>query len=132
MALLLWTDHYDLGYAAIDAQHRELADYVNALAAAEETAAVQQAFDQLILFTAEHFEYEQTLFLQTGYPAADIHIKRHGFLILILKRFRQTIVKRGPTAAELAFLRGWLLDHIDKEDRAFVVYARSHNPALFV
>jgi hemerythrin len=130
MALLLWNDGYNLGIASMDAQHQEMAGLVNTLASAEGDAAIHRALDRLMLFTEKHFDYEHALFRQTGYPAADIHTKRHGFLTLILKRFGQTVASQGSTAAELAFLRGWLLDHIGKDDRAFADYVRSQYPAL--
>jgi hemerythrin len=133
MALLRWNDAYELGIASIDAQHRELADRVNALeeaVAANSHDAVRRALERLQLFTETHFSHEHELFRQTGYPAADMHIKRHGFLTLILKRFSETIcTRRGSAAAELAFLRGWLLDHIGKDDRAFADYMRARFPA---
>jgi hemerythrin len=132
MALLHWSDGYNVGVASMDAQHRELADHVNALEQAIATGgSARRALDRLTLFTEMHFDHEHTLFRQSGYPAADLHIKRHGFLTLILKRFGETIDSHsGSLNSELAFLRGWLVDHIGKDDQAFADYLKARFPAL--
>lgn len=134
MTLLVWDSSYDIGLAAIDADHRQLAERINALdvaIAGNDDVVVRETLAQLTLFTEAHFGHEQALFRKTGYPAAALHSKRHDFLVLILRRFAETITSRRDLAAEeLEFLRGWLLDHIGKDDRAFADYARDRFPAL--
>jgi len=60
-------------------------------------------------------------------PPPIFHTRRHGFLRLILKRGCEALDRnRGTVVAggQLEFLRGWLMDHINRDDRAFADYLR--------
>jgi hemerythrin len=131
VVLINWYDRYNVGIASIDAQHRELAGILNALAASvvdgATTDSTRAILTELVHFTDAHFAHEQNLFRQANYPAANLHTRRHGFLRLILKRGCEALERnRGTVVAggQLEFLRGWLMDHINRDDRAFADYLR--------
>jgi hemerythrin-like metal-binding protein len=134
MALVNWCSDWDVGIAAIDAQHREMADVLNRLEAAVAAGAANESIlAKLIQLTELHFALEQDLFRQANYPAGGVHTQRHGFLRLILKRVGEPLDNnRNPVAdrSHLEFLRGWLMNHIDRDDRAFADYLREKEATL--
>ena len=58
MPFVYWTSDLDTGFDDIDAQHKQLVDYINKLYDAREAndkEAVEQEFQHLIDYTVEHF-----------------------------------------------------------------------------
>ncbi len=130
MAQLFWDSADDVGIASIDAHHRELLGLVDTLAAAEGDG-VATALNRLMIFTRMHFDHEEALFHAHDYPDADCHTRRHRYLMLILTRFAESFeATPGAMAPLVAFLRGWLLDHIRSDDRAFADHVLPSDRAL--
>jgi len=115
---------YELGNIQIDRQHKSVCDMVNNLirqcekGLAAET--VQETLAFLVDYTTYHFESEEALQLEVGYPGYIKHKKIHddfkatvgklvrnykenGSSVILANDIRETVIK-------------WLIKHIQNED----------------
>ena len=81
MAFLSWRKEYEIGVAAIDAEHRRLVglanDFNDALAEGDNSGAGGKMLTQLIAYAEEHFQHEEHLMRENGYPGLDKHQAQH-------------------------------------------------------
>lgn len=129
MALITWNETLNVGVASMDRQHREMADLVNLihdnLLQGVPDAELRQNFDLLAAATVAHFRHEQDLWTRTDYPAAAGHKHKHDLLMVVLDRFRETLdrdTSQSRLEQQLDYLREWLLDHIDDEDKPLAAH----------
>jgi hemerythrin-like metal-binding domain len=128
MALMDWSDALVGGVAAIDAEHRELANLMNAIydsAAAGETHKTVGLFDELLEHTVAHFRHEEALFINTAYPDAERHRRHHALLTAKAVEYRDCAAAgkmSALTAEVLPKLRDFLVYHIQKDDRETCVF----------
>jgi len=85
MSLLAWHDDYALGIAAIDHEHRELIELINALYAAVEVGASRDElggfFAELHAVVAAHFALEERVMREQGYDELTAHKTDHERLL---------------------------------------------------
>lgn len=119
-----WTKDLETGNAQIDAEHKELIRAINnlitACSAGNGRNELNRTMDFLEQYTKTHFQHEQTLQLQSGYPDYANHKKYHeGFIKVVdnlsarLKSEGASIMLVGEINRQLA---GWLVNHIKNED----------------
>lgn len=132
MVRAVWKDSYNVGVSSIDAQHRgllELIDAINTRAAeGADGTELHEAFAQLYDQTERHFLHEEQFLARTQFPRAAHHKQEHERLLLIFKRLCQgldpaTLAKKRLDYTE--FLWGWLLRHIEVEDRPLGIHLNS-------
>lgn len=125
-----WQRDYQLGIPAIDAEHKGLVERLNQFFAAAEagspTGELDILLDRLITATTRHFENEEMLLDFHDYPDLVGHRAEHQRLLQQLAHFRDAYDEdreRSNSAFEAAdFLRRWLLEHIQSEDRSYRPY----------
>lgn len=120
-----WSDRYAVGVEIIDQQHQKLFRLIDELArgiqSGNSEAALQTVFDELADYTRTHFETENRLMRESGYPDS----AKHGALHRELEASLADLVgkaRRGEPWVSLEtmnFLRQWLYHHIDDTDRQF-------------
>lgn len=128
MPFLDWLPTYNVGHKNIDNQHREIVDMVNRLHNSilenrvnEEVARV---LVDLMNYTKYHFDEEENVMYDNGYPLLKEHIKIHRDLInriggyLIKLRSGQKV----SVFQLIGFLREWLVKHILDEDMRYKPY----------
>ncbi len=129
MALMTWDESLSVGIASIDDQHKKLMSMINDLhdgmMAKKSREVLGPILESLILYTAEHFEYEETLFATTGYPDGQEHKQEHAKLkqkaIDIHERFKAS--SSGAISLEvLNFLKDWLSGHIKGSDKQYTAH----------
>ena len=131
MALITWNESLNLGFAAIDQQHRKLVDITNelhrAMLAGKSRETLGSLLSELVSYTQTHFRFEEGLFRQYAYPRIAEHMAEHTNLtkqVLDFKtRFESGTISLSVELME--FLRNWLSAHISGSDRAFVKHART-------
>lgn len=113
-----------IGVAFLDDEHLGLMVLIYQLDAALRAAAPQgeitRIVQELVRATETHFWHEEAEFMGTGYPRAAQHARQHVHLKTILACVQRSLDRTGRDvsfAAQLAFLRDWLLDHIVNEDK---------------
>jgi hemerythrin len=124
--LLEWNQNLSVGVPSIDEQHKALLGLLNELYDATQAGKGQvvlgKVLKELADYTVYHFQYEESLFAQTGYSAALDHIKEHDDLIKLVQVQRQKFEDgaRAVLSEELLkFLRRWLYMHIMGSDKKF-------------
>ncbi|TBW37224.1 bacteriohemerythrin [Siculibacillus lacustris] len=125
MPFFYWNPSFEIGIAAVDAQHRRLVDLVNALAATiTDGGKLPQAealLTDLMRYAGEHFADEERLMI--GVALADAEFDRHcqshrAFETKVREIARRSDLMQADVAEEvLEFLTTWLVSHILVSDR---------------
>jgi hemerythrin-like metal-binding protein len=125
VSIVQWCDSMSVGNRHIDEQHKILIDTINQLASAEsqnERSLVAMIIDELVSYTAFHFQFEEQLMKECGYPDLESHKRIHqGFVDWITDTREEFIFHRRTLFGEriLNFLRNWLRDHILGADQLY-------------
>ncbi len=124
MTKVVWLEKYDTGIAEIDNQHKQLVDYLNHLSAARASGsakAVKDVIDGIVDYTMSHFSFEEALMDQAEYPFTRAHKSVHETFIKRVDKF-QTRFKAGEAISEEFYdlLKRWLINHIQRDDAAYV------------
>lgn len=126
--LMEWSDALVIGIPEIDEQHKTLLDILNKLNAqilhGHSEEAVERALQKMRDYSVLHFEREEGLMAETGFPGLERHARLHKAFVDKLDEF--AAARQGTEAPEaarrvLSFLLDWLVDHILGAD---VVFAR--------
>lgn len=124
---IVWKDSYKIGDAEIDAQHEELFKLANQFLAANDKATQTLCAMQLYAYTRKHFEHEENLMRQIGFPGLKIHREWHNRLITRLNRISLSIEKNTLDKQELEnLINEWALDHIPYDDAQLAAYIPGH------
>lgn len=125
MALMTWTkEAYGTNVTVADDQHQEIFRMLNGLhdtAAGGDRSAISKQLDQLINYVVMHFQTEEKLMQQKGYPDFAAHKAEHDKLVAtcadLQKKFHagQAEVNQDTTR----FVRDWLDTHIPKVDKLY-------------
>jgi hemerythrin-like metal-binding protein len=124
---VLWLPEFATGHPVIDAQHRGLVDGFNRLVATTldrngDKGAPKAAFYTLIGATLAHFGIEESLMADAAYPESSHHKDVHTHLTNQIQglaaEFEHGLEDFSPPI--LNFLEGWLLCHIQYEDKELV------------
>lgn len=123
---LEWGPSWMTGHPVIDADHKMLVQYVNELNLAmvngkgrEVTSVI---LDKLVEYTLGHFKREEAIWVEGGLPSIAEHRNTHNNLVEKVKEFL-TEFKKGEanvTSELMSFLRGWLVNHVFRSDKAGV------------
>lgn len=132
MALIEWSDEIKVGVPSIDADHRHLIALTNDFLTAAEGEALMPhlaaILGELINATRAHFQAEERLLDQCGYPYLVAHQAEHARLLIEAQQLHDRF-SQPEEDARLAFetahyLQHWLLDHVvtsDKPCRPFLM-----------
>ncbi len=125
MALVTWNDSYSVNVKLFDGHHQHLFDLLNELHDAMRSGKgrhlVGGIVDRLADYADRHFDAEEAMMRNTGYPGMDAHVAQHQ----IYRRKVHDLERRFRTGSGaithevLDFLRDWLKEHIAKTDRGY-------------
>ncbi len=131
MALVGWSSKYAVNIAEIDRQHQRWFDILNDLHEAMKSGKgkekLGEIFEGLVEYTKVHFQAEEKLMRQNGYPFYEGHKKIHDDMIKEVELL-QLRYKSGEVALSvdvMNFLRNWLSDHIMGTDKNYGPYLNS-------
>jgi hemerythrin len=130
MAIAVWNSRFETGITIIDNQHKALFDAVNRLAdsfkAGTSKTAVKDSMDFLIKYTVEHFQTEEKVMKDMGYPKLTSHMAEHAQLVHKATELQGKIAEGKPVTMEVSkFLADWLKHHINEVDMGYVEFKRS-------
>lgn len=125
---IVWNETNNLGIPIIDEQHRGIVSTINTLYNFVELGkgleALSPTLNIIDQYAILHFETEEFMLTQAGYPDCSQHFHLHEALVEKTKQVRfQATLDKDPKIA-LKFLREWWLNHINVEDRKFVNWLR--------
>lgn len=125
MPLIHWNDTLSVGIKTIDAQHKVLVDTLNelhdAMLAGKAKALTGPILQKLLRYTRDHFYAEEAMMATSSYEGLAQHKVRHRDLTQQVEGY-VTRFEHGESTLNLHlmhFLRDWLTQHIQKEDRAY-------------
>lgn len=125
MPFLTWSNEYSVGVRAADNQHTNLFNILNDLHDAMKNGQGQKAAStllrKLVDYTVSHFAAEEKLMESTGYPGLEVHRIQHKALTRQVGEFMARLEKgeRAISLDLLDFLRDWLKNHIQGDDKAY-------------
>ena len=129
--LISWNEQYSVGIRKFDDDHKVIISLINQLHSAmlENKAkdAISKILSVLTSYSATHFEKEEMMLKQFGYPNIDAQKKEHSEFIKKIKDF-ETKYNQGRVLTVsieiVSFLKEWLIKHIlaaDKEYSSFLI-----------
>lgn len=122
--LIVWKDSLAIDNGIIDDDHRFLIERLNAVITALNGRAPREALPrdirQLRLFAELHFQREERLQAQAGYPGLDAHRAEHRAMLAQLDDMLGELAAVPDGAAGYpqikSFMYRWLLGHIIESD----------------
>jgi len=130
MGFITWNSHYSVDLPEIDAQHKKLIVLANqlydAMRAGKGLEVLDPVLTELVDYTAYHFESEERLLLQHGYPEHEEHKEQHDSLAEKARQFRDDFAQgQGSRAMDvMLFLSNWLNVHILEVDKRYAAFLR--------
>lgn len=125
MALLSWSKQYAIGDDLIDGEHQELFKRINAFhdrwLDRRDPQAIAMLLNQLIAYAETHFQHEEAIMRDAGYPRLAEHQAVHETMVETIFRLRLTLEQNnGRIEMEtMKFVRNWLIEHIVRNDYLF-------------
>ncbi|HAS89992.1 MAG TPA: chemotaxis protein [Desulfovibrio sp.] len=131
--LVTWSDSaFSVGIKAIDVQHKKLVGMINGLHKAMRDRAsgtvMKRLVEELKNYTVDHFSTEEKLFDRYGYPQTPEHKVLHEKFVNQVLEFEAELLdgKAKVTMDVMHFLKDWLIQHIQGEDRKYTSFLNRH------
>jgi len=134
MALFHWNDSYSVGIDAMDRQHQCLIELISrlydAMRQGQGDAEVGKTVRGLARYAQRHFAAEEALMRQIGFPQLTSHQAEHKALTDKVGRMTADLdAGKKVAAVHLAtFLKDWLVQHIQQEDRRYGAFICNGEP----
>lgn len=127
-----WTPDLEIGVALIDEQHQQLFARAAAFLAATERGEgedhVLETLGYLAGYAATHFEAEEALMRDSGYPELAAHVREHKAFHGTLHELTMAFARQGISSLLAAStsrkLVAWLDEHVRSTDRALGSWVR--------
>jgi hemerythrin len=129
-----WDRSLETGEPDIDEQHRELFRRIDQLLAATRDRRARTEVGRLLTFLGDyvvhHFEAEERIMAEAGYPEAPTHHDEHQRFVAEYARLFQDY--RADGAGPVFVIKfgnrvtAWLCEHICRTDRRLVDYLNAH------
>ena len=118
MARVEWKEDYCVGISSIDIQHKklfiEINNFYDNLVYKKNSEALLLILAELKKYAIYHFDTEEALMKQYGFPGMQRHIKEHEVFKKEIELFEKKI-KDGSMVLSLqvtTFLENWIMNHI--------------------
>ncbi len=135
LAKVLWRDDWRSGRTSIDEEHRELIELSNKVLARIMGRAsykeLESVLDSLFKSIENHFDSEEQVLADSGYPALGEHAARHRELVResALLRDRSSKGDIDPGAYFNFLVDKVIIGHLLKDDVLFFPYLKGPSPA---
>ena len=126
--IILWNESMSVGIKKIDKQHQELIKIINCLVENEDAAGnsepIAHVLDRMTKYAGYHFDTEEALMLEYGYPEYESHRDAHTQFKMKTAKFCLDALQSKETLSDdlLTYLRDWLAHHILKDDMKYKPY----------
>lgn len=126
---ITWDENLSVGIAELDSDHRDLLailnDFFSSYYAGQGVVALDGILAKLIEHSKHHFDKEESLLEEHGYPSLSQHVNEHRKLIGQMERLEKSLrTETTPSLSNdtLKFLDGWLTDHIMGTDMGYKLH----------
>jgi hemerythrin len=123
--IILWNPALSVGIEQIDRQHQELIGIINSLIENEDATGhsepVADVLDRMTKYADYHFNTEEDLMSQHGFPGYISHRDEHTRFKMKTAKFCLDALQRKETLPDelFSFLRQWLTHHILQSDMQY-------------
>ena len=130
---LEWSDNFSADILSVDKQHQELLYLTQKLldVLSDDTACLedkQTAFKDLVDHATAHFDYEERIMKNIGYPGLDEHRAEHQDLRDEISKITEAVM-RGEGLEDwkglVSLVQVWLLRHIVSSDTKIRKFVQS-------
>lgn len=138
---IIWRKGMSVSNDVIDHDHYFMINFLNTielvLQTPNEREMLKEVLNQLHEYAVNHFRREESIQRKIEYPQSLHHKNSHSSLLKELEDLQneinendksEEISKNAPHINE--FLRGWLINHILKEDKQLKPYLEQHPRGL--
>lgn len=126
MAIVCWDGSLKVGVELVDAQHQYLFEIINAmqakLARGDAQSALVEGLDSMRTYARFHFEAEERLLAQQGYPELAGHREAHRRFLAEVERLSGVEPTNSNACQALGYLLTWLVGHIQSVDGRFAPF----------
>lgn len=126
MALVAWDESYSVGNALLDSDHHILINLLNQLYDAIDTGqsrdVVASVVNVLTEYVEHHFQREEAILNQVGFPECESHFAEHRILEGRFQEMRARWISGNRQVLDeevLEFLKNWLTNHILVSDKVY-------------
>jgi len=125
-----WSESYEVGISFADVQHKQLADIINrlysVLAQGKGRLVVSKTVEDLIRYAKAHFDMEEKVLADCGYPERAAHHSEHERLVFHALEFYQDLMTNeiAMDIHSADYLRDWLGEEILEADRKFAPFLK--------
>jgi len=133
---LQWREQLSVGNDLIDSDHKYLIEIINLAEHSlmtKDSVALAATLDKLRKYAKTHFSREEAIATAAGYPLTAQLNHAHEALLVGLVQMAQEAGQEWSEAAGKrfsVFLRGWLIDHVIKEDLLMKPYLKKYSPTF--
>lgn len=128
-----WNDNLLIGVLEVDVQHKLLFDkfngFLNAYQAKKDQDEIMRMFWFLEAYAVTHFNEEEKLMQQVGFPDYLAHRDKHQAFIEQVNELKERIkvegFSGGIVSSMTGFITNWLINHISTADRAIGQFINS-------
>ncbi|MBT3309565.1 MAG: hemerythrin family protein [Gammaproteobacteria bacterium] len=129
-----WSDKYMVGIELIDHDHQKLVGLLNQVVSAANfnmgDSYVRSVISEVVDYTKYHFDREEGLMRDNGYPGLEEHQVQHRSMIEQVEKFSKRIEERPNCEDDVCmeiyrFLKSWLINHITHTDKEVGKYLLS-------
>ena len=119
-----WNPSYSVHVTQCDEHHKYLFVLLQVLEGvldrAESASTINMVLDELADYCDYHFKAEEDLMQKAQYLELDAHRGAHQAFIARIEQFQQNqAVSPQESAAIVKFLKKWIVDHIQRMDKAY-------------
>lgn len=132
MSFVVWQSKYETGVMSIDNDHRNLVSMIENLYSAISKGEGKKVIDVIVKGLSEyaivHFNREEMLMKSIGFEGFEKHKKSHQTFTDKVSSFQQMLAsgQQNISVEVVAFLRDWLINHIQNIDMQFVDEFKKH------
>jgi hemerythrin len=130
---LVWSDSFKIGNDKVDEQHQELFKTINEFIQSCDKSDPQkltEALTFLVNYTVHHFDDEEALQKECGYPHYEEHKQIHedfkNTVGRLVQKFTESHSVTDLKSDVNKILVTWVLNHVQRDDRKIGEYIRLH------
>lgn len=129
MAFLVWNDKLSVENDVLDRDHRQIVGLINelyeAILAGHGKEHVAEIIGRAATLVTKHYEREEALFTNSGYPDEASHKREHSVMRLWITDLSERIrvgTAVAPSLEVMNHLKDWLFEHQLGADQKYIPY----------
>ena len=133
---MLWNSNYETGNVLVDGEHKEIFDMVEKLLEddfKDRPDKIKSTVEFLAGYVQRHFEHEEKLMDESGYPQTNVHTEQHRDFIKVVSDLMQRIEDNLDSidfSLEInKVIVNWLAEHVMLSDKVMIDHYRSWSAA---